>query len=109
MHRTAKLLTFAVILLAGLIVGCDTNAERELRRAEKALDDAMAVNADAYATEDYNEAEAAFDEAQQLAKDNRIQEARTAAIKAKLSAEDARRKAEERKAILESEMDRLGK
>lgn len=89
--------------------GCDISAERELKRAERALEEAMQVSADAHATEDYNKAEEFFQEAVELNNDNRIQEARSAAIKSKLAAEDAKLKAEERMRILDSEMEKLGR
>ncbi|MBT3233419.1 MAG: DUF4398 domain-containing protein [Calditrichaeota bacterium] len=103
------LLLCFVLSSVTFLSGCDVSAERELKRAEKALEAAMEVSADAHATEDYNSAEEYFQEAVELSNDNRVQEARAAAIKAKLKAEDARNKAEERMRILESEMDRLGR
>ncbi len=110
MLRKSPLLLFA-LLFAGsfLLWGCDTTANREIARAEKALDEALEVNADAYATEDYNAATELFQDATALAADKRIQEARTAAIKAKIRAEDAKKKAEERHKILEGEMERIGR
>jgi len=104
------------IIIAGLIalvslstVGCDVSAERELKRAERALDEALELAADRHATEDYEAAEELLIEAAELAKDKRIQEARMAAIKSKLRAEDAKRKAKERVMILEAEMEELGR
>ncbi len=102
------LLCFAISSVT-FLSGCDTTADRELARAEKALEAAMEVSADAHATDDYNKAEEYFQEAVELSHDNRVQEARAAAIKAKLRAEDARKKAEERLRILESEMEKLGR
>ena len=95
------------VITAASLVGCDTSADRELRRAERALDAASAVSADRYATEDYQAAEQLLIEADDMSKDNRIQEARALAIKAKLRAEDAERKAKEHLLILEQEEDRL--
>lgn len=110
MPRITLILLLGVLLTSSLtFMGCDTSAERELKRAEKALEAAMEVSADAYATEDYNKAEEAFREAVELSHDNRIQEARQAAIKAKLHAEDATGKAEERMRILDDEANRLGR
>lgn len=110
MLRKLPFLLVLILFASSLILaGCDTSAERELKRAEKALDEALAFNADAYATDDYNAAEALMNEAAELSADNRIQEARQAAIKAKLKAEDAKRKAEERHKILSDEMDQLGR
>ncbi len=105
------LTSFLVITLLFFLslTGCDTTADRELLRAEKALDVALDYNADAYASDDYVAAEELLVEAAELANDNRIQEARMAAIKCKLRAEDATRKAKERHAIMQNEMDRLGR
>jgi hypothetical protein len=103
-------------LLAGLIgimslslIGCDTSADRELKRAEDAINTAQEFNAEEHATDDYIAAEELLVEAADLARDDRVQEARDAAIKAKLRAEDATRKAKERMKILEAEMDELGR
>ncbi|MFH0765288.1 MAG: hypothetical protein V2A61_02595 [Calditrichota bacterium] len=103
------LLLSAALIIAVSLSGCDTTADRELRRAERALNEALEVNADSYATDDYTAAEELFQEAMELSRNNRIQEARAAAIKVKLRAEDAQRKAEERHRILQDEMDRLGR
>ena len=109
-HRLTSLMVVALIVVAALLaVSCDTTAERELARAETALNEAARANASEFASEDYNAAEAAFVEAQQLAADNRVQESRAMAIKSKILAEDAKLKAEERQRILESEMDRIGR
>ena len=102
--RWLALLTAAVVF-----AGCDTTADRELRRAEEALDKAMAVSADAHATDDYNKAEEYFNLAQEANDRHKIQEAREYAIKAKLAAEDAESKSKERLRILEEEYDRLGR
>ena len=91
------------------LVGCDVTAERELRRAEKAINEAQQYNAEEHATDDFLEAEQLLVEAVELAEDNRIQEARQTAIKSKLRAEDALRKAQERRRILDAEMDELGR
>lgn len=99
-------LAAALALAAG---GCDTTADRELQRANEALEAAREVGADEHATEDYNAAEEAFAQAQQLARDQRVAEARSMAVKAKILAEDARNKAVERQRILEAEMERLTK
>lgn len=107
--KNALFIFVLTAIVAVSLVGCDTTADRELRRAEKALDEALEINADAYATDDYRRAEELLEEAAALANDGRIQEAREAAIKCKLRAEDAKRKAEERHQILDAEMDELGR
>ena len=110
MSRTGHLLSLiSIALFAAVLIGCDTTAERELKRAEKAINEAQQANAEEYATEDYLAAELNLNEAVELAHNNRIQESRQAAIKAKLRAEDALRKAKERQNILDAEMDELGR
>ena len=109
MRQFAFLFIILAALASSALIGCDTTAERELNRAEVALDKALDVNADAYASDDYMAAEELLIEASDLAKDSRIQEARAAAIKSKLRAEDAERKALERHKIMEAEMERLGR
>ncbi|MCF7809949.1 hypothetical protein K9N50_03055 [bacterium] len=106
----------SIFLMAGLFVmvslsltGCDTSAERELKRAEDAINVAQEFNAEEHATDDYLKAEELLVEAADLARDGRVQEAREAAINSKLSAEDAMRKAKERMKILEAEMEELGR
>ena len=106
-HRIKFLILVLAVLTAVSLVGCDVSAERELRRAEKALDAALDVGADRYATEDYQAAEENLVEAAELARENRIQAARSLAIKSKLRAEDATRKAKEYQMILQDEEDRL--
>ncbi|MFC2150155.1 hypothetical protein ACFLQV_01500 [Calditrichota bacterium] len=109
MLRKALLLTVTLLTGTLLIMGCDTTANRELQRAEKALDEALDLSADAYASDDYMAAEELLMEAEELANDNRIQEARQAAIKAKLRAEESMKKAQEYHRIMEDEADRLGR
>jgi len=103
------LLLILITVVSFMTVGCDTTSERELRRAENALDDATEVSADAYATDDFVAAEELFQEAIALSEDGRIQESRTAAIKSKLRAEDATRKAKERLKALNAEHEKLGR
>ncbi|MDP8238383.1 MAG: hypothetical protein P9X24_04780 [Candidatus Hatepunaea meridiana] len=110
MSRITSLILVGLITLLSLVItGCDTTAERELRRAETAIEEAREYAADEHATDDYNAAEELLIEAAELARDDRIQEARAAAIKSKLRAEDATRKAKERHRILEAEMEELGR
>ena len=105
----SMLLINMIVVVSFTAIGCDITADRELRRAERALDDASEVSADAYATDDYIAADELFQEAMDLSENGRIQEARTAAIKSKLRAEDATLKAKERLRILNQEHDRLGR
>ena len=104
----AMLLALLITFSAGL-TGCETNADVELKKAEKALNDALDVGADASASDDYMKAEELLIKAQELARDNKILEARQTAVEAKVIADDAKRKAEERQSILEAEAERLGK
>ncbi len=108
-RRTALFLSGLLIVASVTLFGCDTTADRELRRAERALELADEVDAEASASDDYIKAEELFNEAVQLAEENRIQEARMAAIKAKLRAEDAKKKAEEHNRILDAEAEKLGR
>ncbi len=110
MKLTLKAMLFALLIpLATGLAGCETTADIELKRAEKALNDALAVGADASASDDYSKAEELLIKAQELARDNKILEARQMAVEAKVIADDAKRKAEERQRILDDEADRLGK
>jgi len=98
------------VLVAAIgFTGCETTADPELKRAEKALNEALAIGADASASEDYMKAEAMLIEAQELARDNKILEARQMAVEAKVIADDAKTKAQEQAKILEEEAGRLGK
>ena len=106
---TRALLLGAIASLAFIFAGCETNADIELKRAEKSLNEALAVGADASASDDYSSAEQLLTEAQELARSNKILEARQKAIEAKLHADDAKKKAEEMAKILEDESNRLGK
>ena len=106
---TAAILTILVAVFALSLTGCDVTAERELKRAETAIEEARDLNAEEHATEDYLAAEGLLVEAVELARDDRVQEARYIAIKAKLRAEDAANKAQERMRILGEEMRKLGR
>jgi len=105
-----KSILLAVTAVVGIgLAGCETNADIELKRAEKALNEALAVGADASASDDYMKAEQLLIEAQELARNNKILEARQTAVEAKIIAEDARNKAVEMQKILDDEASRLGK
>jgi len=106
MPRTCFTLLLCLAFFTGAsLTGCVTNADREINRAKRALDAALDISADALASEDYNDAEELLDEAIKLSEENRIGEAKTTAIQAKLRAEDATRKAKERHQIEEFEME----
>ena len=89
MKKTAFYLFSLLLLLSVTSIGCDVSAERELRRAQAALEAADEIDAEAYAAEDFMEAEEYFEEAMAADEDDQVQEARRLAIKAKLRAEDA--------------------
>jgi len=108
-QKTTTLLLGAALAAAFALSGCETTAEPELKRAEKALNEALAVGADASASDDYQKAEALLVHAQELARDNKILEARQTAVEAKVIADDAKTKALEHERILEAEAARLGK
>ncbi|MBM3326804.1 MAG: DUF4398 domain-containing protein [Calditrichaeota bacterium] len=108
-NRIIILLLGVAALLAFTLSGCDTSADRELKRAEEALNKALRIGADANATEDYVKAEGLLVEAQERAQKNEIAEARRLAIESKIIAEDAYRKAEERQKIIEHEMEKIGR
>ncbi len=109
LRNTVVILTILVAVFSLSLTGCDVTAERELQRAERAIEEARDLNAEEHATEDYLAAEDLLVEAAELARDDRIQEARHVAIKAKLRAEDAAGKAQERMKILDEEMQELGR
>jgi len=110
MKLTLKALLLALLIpFAFAMTGCETSSDVELRRAEKALNEALEVGADASASDDYMKAEELLIKAQELARDNKILESRQTAVEAKVIADDAKRKAEERQRILDDEADRLGK
>ncbi len=104
----ALLLGMAVITVL-IFSGCETSADIELKRAEKAINEAQAVGADATASEDFSSAEQLLSEAQELARSNKILEARQTAIEAKVRADDAKTKALEQAKILDDEAQKLGK
>ncbi len=110
MSRVSNFILVGLALIFTLnLIGCDMTAERELKRAERAINEAQQYDAEEHATDDYRAAEELLNEAAELAKDGRIQEARQTAINAKLRAEDAMRKAKERARILEQEMEEIGR
>ncbi|NQT33615.1 DUF4398 domain-containing protein [bacterium] len=108
-RNLAVILTILVVVFSLSLIGCDVTAERELKRAETAIEEARDLNAEEHATKDYLDAEELLVEAAELARDDRIQEARHVAIRAKLRAEDAASKAQERMNILDEEMRELGR
>lgn len=73
-------------ILAG---GCDWSAQWDLRRAEKALKEADALNAEHWAEREYRKAQKAFEEAMDLARVRNINAARDKAAEAKDWADEA--------------------
>jgi len=110
MLTQSRIILAGVTLLLGIfLLGCETTADPELKRAEKSLNEALALGADASASDDYSAAEQLLVQAQELARENKILEARSTAIEAKIRADEAKKKAEEMARILEDESSRLGK
>ena len=109
LHRTTLSITIIAALFALFIIGCDTTADRELHRAQDAMDAAEEIGAEEYATDDFRRAYDYFQEAMDASDRGEIQEARRLAIKAKLGFEDATTKTEERMRTLQSEHERLGR
>lgn len=107
--RIKSILLGAAFVAAFAFTGCETSADPELKRAEKSLNEALSIGADASASEDYQKAEQLLIQAQELAKDGKILEARQTAVEAKVIADDAKTKAQEQAKILEEEAGRLGK
>ena len=108
-RKTKALLLGVTISIAMVMAGCETNADIELKRAEKSLNEALAAGADASASDDYQKAEQLLTQAQELAKANKILESRQTAVEAKICADDALRKAQEQQKILDDEANHLGK
>lgn len=110
MRFVAIICIFGISIWVGLIGGgCDTTADRELNRAQEALDKALHVGADEHATEDYTRAEQLLVQAQEMARQGKVSEARRLAVEAKILADDAYSKALERQKILEEEASRIGR
>ncbi len=108
-HRTALLIIILTAFSAVLFTGCDVSADRELNRAQAALDMAEEVSAEEHAPDDFLAAEEFFVEAMQANEDHEVQEARRLAIKAKLKAEDAIDKTKDRLRSLNAENERMGR
>ena len=103
------ILISGLILMFGLMTGCDWSASWDLRKAEKALKRADRANAQFWCEKEYAKAQNAFDEGVDLARGRKINEARDKALEAYEWAEEAEyqslRKAqemEEEKASLNS-------
>jgi len=110
--RETNFIFILVILLSVtitlLINGCDFSARADLKRAEKALNTADALNAKFWAEPEYRKAQKAFDEAVTLANEQLVNEARDWALKAKDWAEDAAMLAQQRQEDMEREKEGLG-
>lgn len=109
LHRTTLSITIIAALFALFIIGCDTTADRELRRAQDAMDAAEQVGAEEHATDDFRRGYEQFQQAMEANDEGEIQEARRLAINAKHLFEDATTKTEERLLTLQSEQEKLGR
>jgi len=107
--RSLILIILPIFLLAFTFSGCDSSADRELKRAQEALDQAQEMGADSHAFDDFRKAEEFFEQAMEANDDGKIQDARSFAIKAKLKAEDAMSKTKDRMSSLDEEKSRLGR
>lgn len=107
MNRLTSILI--ALSLAGLTIsGCDYSAKGDLRAAENALKEADKVHAAQWAEREYRKAEAALGEAMSHARNNEVNEARDKAAEAKSWASEATDLAIKRAAEMEAEKDRLG-
>lgn len=98
-----------MILAAAVVVtGCDTSANRDLRRAEKLLKEADKYHAELWAEHEYRKAQSLFVEAMDLAKVKYVNEARDKAAECELWAQEAVDLARMRFFEMEKEKDRLG-
>lgn len=107
--RLPVLIVLPVFLLTFAFAGCDATADRELKRAQEALDQAQDMGADAHAFDDFRKAEEFFEQAMEANDNNKVQDARALAIKAKLKADDAMSKTKDRVSALKEEQSRLGR
>ena len=82
----SSVLFFAFVLT---LTGCDFSARWDLKRAEKALNEADRVNAEHWAEKEYRKAQKALVEAMDLARVRSINAARDKALEARDWAEEA--------------------
>ncbi len=100
-------LTFLAV--AGLVLtGCDWTVRGDLKRAEKALNEADRWKAETWAEPEYRKAQKAFDEACTLARNNEVNAARDKAQEAYDWASEASEKAEARQRAIEEEQQKVG-
>jgi hypothetical protein len=105
MHIRALRITGALLALGVMLslVSCDWSARWDLKRAEKALKEADHLNAEFWANNEYVKAQKAFEEAMALNRVRAINEARDKAVEAKDWAEEAINWAKIRAAEMEQE------
>jgi len=110
MFKPRTLILLLPLLFAALLaVGCDSTADRELKKAQEALDAAQAMGADAQAFDDFRRAEELFEQAMEANENGKVQDARKYAINAKIKAEDAMSKTKDRLNSLEAEREQMGR
>ena len=100
----SSLLCLAFVLT---LTGCDFSARWDLKRAERALKTADKANAERWAEREYQKAQAALIKAMDLAAENKINDARDAALDALEWAEEATELSIRRREEIEAEHDAL--
>jgi len=88
---------FLVPLLVLIVAGCSGPPTSDIERAQKAMDQAKAQNADLFAAEEWNDAEAAWKDAQERIEAKKYREAIPKLLKAQQSYQKARDVAKGRK------------
>jgi len=107
--RTSKNLLLIIGLIAlSTTTGCDWSARWDLRQADKALQEADKHHAEVWAEKEYRKAQVALGEAIDLAKVRYVNEARDKAAEAKMWAEEATDIAIARYEEMQEEKERLG-
>ncbi len=97
-----------ILICFGLsLIGCDFSARWDLKRAEKALKEADRENAEFWAEREYRKAQKYLIEAMDYARDAKINEARDAASESRSWAEEAIALTIRRKADMQEEHDGL--
>jgi len=102
------MITPVILVLTAIVMsGCDISARWDLRRAERALKEADNAHAEQWAEREYRKAQKYLVEAMDLARERKINEARDAALEAKDWAEEATDLAIRRAEEMEKEHDAL--
>ncbi len=98
----------AAALLAGaLVISCATPPDKEMQRAQGALDAARAAGADQYAAAEYKAATSALDRSREAVTQRDYRLALSQALDSRELAENAARTAADQKAIVRAEAEEL--